>query len=464
MRRLLSEGSRIVLACVLAMIVWVIAVNEENPVTTDLYAKSLAVQIINQPKDSVIINQITEQVKVTIRAPRSSWESLTPDKFQAVLNLEGLEIGTHNVPLEVECFDKAVTIVEHTPSTLAVRLEPLVSREFKVQVVIHGKVAEGFVEGAPIITPPVITVSGAAIWVSQVARAEVDIWLRDNKDDETDTRLVQLKDETGEIVGFIDAEPTQVSVRVPVTQRRGYKEIPVSLGERVGRVAAGYHVSGISADPSSVLLFGPPAVIAGISYLVTEPIDISGADDDIVTQVALELPEGVSVIGHGPSIEATINIDPTESCITLEQKSIEFQGLGEGLGKIASPDSVDVILCGPVPRLEVLQRHIQDIHTVLDLTGLKEGTHSVVPTVLPLDEISVENILPDTVEVEIYRLPTPTPTPTLTATPMPTSTPTPTPTPAPTVTPTPTGTPTSTSTPTPTKTTTPTFRPTSTGG
>lgn len=445
MQKLLAKGSTLLLAFILALIVWVVAVNEEDPIRADMYPEPLTIRVVSRAENIEIVSDITERVKVTIRAPHSSWESLTQDKFQAEINLQGLDSGMHNVPIKVTCIDEAVEIVGWTPQSLGVKLEPYITRTLEVQVNIHGNVAEGFEEKPSIVTPPRVTVSGAASWVSQVSRAEVDIFLRSNKEDVEQNRPVLLRDEADNLMAFVDVTPPQVTVRLPVAQKRGFKEVSVILGERVGSVASGYNVSGISANPSSVLIFGPPDIIAGISYLVTEPIDISRADGDVVTQVALQLPESVSVIGRDPSVEATINVDPTQSCITVQQKSLEFQGLGEGLGATASPDLIDVILCGAVPRLEAVSRRIQEIHVFLDLTGLEVGTHSLSPAVLPLDKITVGNILPDVVEVEIYVLPTPTPTPTFTPTftPMPT----PTATPTSTTTPTPTGTPTRTPTP-----------------
>lgn len=464
MRRLLSEASMLLLAAVLAIFVWVVALNEEDPFLKDTYSEPLVVQVVNVPPGEIIVNDIditTELVQVSVRAPRSSWESLTREKFRAELDLRGLDSGTHNVPIEVTSIDDAVEVVEWKPNSLVVKLDKFITRTLEVQANLLGSVAEGFEEGKPVVTPPKVTVSGAERWVSQASRAEVDVFLRDNKEDVERVRPILLRDEAGKLVGFTDVTPFQVAVSVPIVQKRGYKEVVVIPGELLGRPTVGYHKSGVSVDPATVLILGPPLVIDGISYLETEAVDISGADDDVVTQVALNLPEGVSVVGREAFVEVMINIESTQSCITVQQKSLEFQGLGEGLGATASPDLVDVILCGPVPRLEAVSRRIQEIHVVLDLTELEVGIHSLTPVVLPLDEITVESILPGVVEVEVFVLPTPTPTPTFTPTLTPTATPTATPTTTPTATPTPMPTATPTSTATATPTATPTRRPTS---
>jgi len=455
LRKLLAEGSTLLLAFILALIVWIVAVNEEDPIRVDTYSESLGVQVVNMPENIEIVNDITERVQVVIRAPLSTWESLTRDKFQTLLDLQGLSTGTHNVPVDVECIDDDVEIIEWKPKSLAVKLEAHVTREFEVQVNLLGDVGEGFEEGKTVVMPPSVSVSGAESWVSQVSRAEVDVFLRNNKEDVEQSRPVLLRNEAGELVGFVDFTPPQVTVRVPISQKRGYKEVVVILGDLLGRPATGYHVRGFAIEPTTVLIFGAPSVIDEIPNLVTASVDISGVTDDVVKNVALDLPEGVSVIGREAFVEVTVNIDPTQSCLTLQQR-VEFQGLGEGLGRTAVPEFVDVILCGPLPRLETVRRRIQDLHVVLDLTELGVGTYSLAPVVLPLDEITVESILPSVVEVEVFELPTPTPTSTFTPTPTFTATPTFTPTPTPTTT--------LTRTPTSTRTRTPTPRATSSGG
>ena len=225
MKKLLAEGSTMLLALILALMVWVVAENEEDPIQTDLYPEPIPVRIINQPENSVIVNQqtdsatineISKKIEVTIRAPRSSWESLTPGKFQAVVDLKGLSNDRHNVSITVDSIDKAVEIIDWKPRSLAVRLEPFMSQEFEVQVTLHGNVAEGFEEGKPIVTPPRVTVSGAEMWVSEVARAEVDVYLRDNKEDKVNTQLIQLKDENDNTMRLVDVNPSQVTVRIPI--------------------------------------------------------------------------------------------------------------------------------------------------------------------------------------------------------------------------------------------------------
>jgi len=75
-----------------------------------------------------------------------------------------------------------------------------------------------------------------------------------------------------------------------------------------------------------------------------------------------------------------------------------------------SPQTVDIIISGPLPVLDSLA--ISDVHVQVDLTGLTPGTYQLIPKVsLVQQKVKVESILPGTVEVIITNVKTLTPTP-----------------------------------------------------
>ena len=49
LRRLLNNVSSITSALVLAIVVWVVAANEENPIVQDVFSEAIPIEIINQP-------------------------------------------------------------------------------------------------------------------------------------------------------------------------------------------------------------------------------------------------------------------------------------------------------------------------------------------------------------------------------------------------------------------------------
>jgi len=83
------------------------------------------------------------------------------------------------------------------------------------------------------------------------------------------------------------------------------------------------------------------------------------------------------------------------------------QGLAPALQIDAlSPETIDVILQGPLPRLKTLDS--QNVVATLDLSALGVGVHDVTPVLLLPEGVTQQTLLPETVQVTIGLAPTPT--------------------------------------------------------
>ncbi|MBC7250317.1 MAG: hypothetical protein H5T62_08525 [Anaerolineae bacterium] len=434
-RRLINNLGSGILALALATIVWIVAVNEENPISEDFFQEPIPIQVVNKADDLYLFGNIEgETVRVRIRAPRTSWDSLTAAKFEAKLDLTGLPPGRHDLPIEVTCADRAVRIIEVSPATMLVRLEPIISRQVPVEINVLGAPALGYSRRTQEVTPEQVKVSGPESMVQQVERASAEIYLR-GSEKETLEREVHLsaRDANGDPVGWVKLEPPTASVRIPIEQQHGFKEVAVRA-VITGQVRSGYWVSSVSVEPTTVTIIGSPAALKQIpGYVETTAIDVSGAEESISQRVPLALPNGVAVLGE-QAVTVKVNVTAIQGGLTV-QRELVIQGLEDGYQARPSPDTVDVILSGPLPKLEALRQG--DVVVILNLFGLEEGTHQVTPKVLAPEDIVVESVLPATIEVLIARGALPTFTPTPVVTPTPTATPTPA-QPTPTVVPTPT--------------------------
>jgi hypothetical protein len=224
----------------------------------------------------------------------------------------------------------------------------------------------------------------------------------------------------------------------------------------------------VSVDPSIVTLFGDPDVLKEITGFVdTLPLDISGATQDIVERMPLDLPEQVSPVDI-QGVKVTVLVAAQQGNATLLREPI-IRGLSTDLTALVSPREVAVTLTGPLPRIRSLTE--EDVFVYVDLVEKDVGQHRIQLTALVPEGLELVAILPESADVEVRRsLPTPaptftpSPTPTPTATSMPTSALTETVsitgTVGVTTTVTPTATTTATGSPTPVATGTPTVVPT----
>jgi YbbR domain-containing protein len=403
-----------VLSIILATMVWFVAVREGNPPIEDDYGQSIPLEVENLPPGTVIFGDVPDRMTLRLRAPQSSWEELSPAKFRAWIDLDGLAPGLHDVPVNLDVSDRSVVVVEARPSSVNVRLESLVEDQHAIQVEIVDTAPLGYIARTALVEPFTATVSGPATVVNQVAQVWGEAYLRSAK--ETVERSVDLaaRDADGAVLKGLTITPPKARVIVPVDQRFGYRDVSVSVVIS-GEVAPGYWISNIVVDPSTVTVVGGPVNLNDLPGFVE------------TSEVPLNLPPGLSVVQ--PETQGTDNVGGvlvTVEVSTIEggktvQRPVTFQGLRETRSATASPSEVDVILSGPLPELQSLTA--RDVTVIADLFGLDPGSHKVELSVVVPEGLRVESVLPDTVEVEIRVGQPQTPTRTL----IPTGTPTPIP-------------------------------------
>jgi YbbR domain-containing protein len=404
-RWLRSNAALILFALALAVFTWIVAAEEDDPTVTDTFPRPVPVQPVGLLEGLVMVGELDEEVAVTVRAPQSVWDRLDLDDFRATADLSGLDQGTHQVPIRVEV-DADPATVEYTPDRVTVELEVDGERVLPVDAVEEGSLAVGYTVVTAAISPDEATVSGPWSYVSRVEQLVAVIDLANaTANFERDVPLTAL-DADGQPVPYLTITPEVVYTSVEVEHSVNYKALAVAAPQRIGEVAPGYQITGVSVDPPAVTVFGSTEVIAALpSFIEVEPIDIDGAEEDVVAEAQLLVPQGVT-LSPGEAVEITISVDPIPGSKSIEVP-VELTGLGEGLSADLYPDKVEVFLSGPLPILDGLTE--SDIRVILDLTGLDRGTHSLEPAVETPEGTTVQSLLPATVRVEITRAATPTP-------------------------------------------------------
>lgn len=411
MRWIASNFRTLLLALILAVAVWISSVTAADP---DEVRSPIAVplEIVGQDPSLVITSEMPATIEVTLRAPRSVWEQLTTQEqpVRAILDLSNLSAGEHEKEIQIQVIVQPTQIVLSNPATVSLTLERLASVTLPVDLSLRGETAVGFQAGEATLDVEAVIISGPESIIQQAERARVIVNFAGARESIEQAIAVQILDAQNAILGGLTVNPESVIVQIPVSQQGGFRDVAVKVVVS-GQVAAGYRLENISVFPPVITVFAsePELVNALPGVVETLPLDLQDAKENISTRLALNLPEAITIVG-AQTVEVQVGISPIQTSVTLLNQFINVTGLPEGLTAIVAPQTVDVIISGPLPLLDALTP--QDVIVTVDVTDLGTGTYQLTPSVEVLVEnIVIESILPGTVEVILSVPSTPTPKP-----------------------------------------------------
>jgi YbbR domain-containing protein len=355
----------------------------------------------------VVVGDFDERVQITVRAPESILNSLKLDDFAVGVDLTNLDQGIHQVPVQVTLNKDPSRVIQVEPEYVTLEVEPEVVKTVPVRMQIVGEPALGYLMRAPIVVSRQVTVTGPSTYVTQVVEAVTEISVQDAETSIEGEFELQIQDSEGQPVPYVTWTPKVTNVRIPIEPSGYYRALAVKVVLE-GQIAPGYRITDISVEPPTVTVFGTPDVVAALpGFIETEPINVEGVQADVIERPALNGTSNVAVVPGQQPVEVLVSVEAIESSLTVEITP-ELQGLGPNLTATVSPETVEVILSGPLPVLETLEA--EDVRIVLDLFELPLGTHQLEPQVVVPEGMTAESILPATVQVEIFVAPRPTPT------------------------------------------------------
>jgi YbbR domain-containing protein len=292
------------------------------------------------------------------------------------------------------------------PTSVVVQLDERATRTVPVRVAVEGKPALGYIPRARVLDPREVTVKGPTSYVTRIVEAFATLSIQNAEEDVEETLSLRARDEQGDAVSRVELTPGTVDVLIPV-EPSGYHSSLAVKAVLTGEVSSGYRVTDISIDPPTVTVFGNPDDLAALEqgFIETKPVDVDGAQEDVIVRPGLNQPPKVTIV-PGEEVEVRVFVRAIQSSLTITSTP-QIQGLQPGYTATVSPDVVQVILSGPLPRLESLGP--DDVRVVLDLFEYPLGTHQIAPQVVTPETITPQSLIPETVQVRVARPPTPTP-------------------------------------------------------
>ena len=87
------------ISLVLAVVVWVVAVNEDNPLEERIVPRAIPVEVTGLQANVMVLGGLATEATVTLRAPRLTWPTLAINKLRVVADVTQWQAGSQVVTL-----------------------------------------------------------------------------------------------------------------------------------------------------------------------------------------------------------------------------------------------------------------------------------------------------------------------------------------------------------------------------
>lgn len=358
---------------ILAFGFWMIAVLQNDPIQQREFNRTVPVEFLVDRQMILTETDTTVNVIVTVRAPRSVWDSLRLDQIYVVADVRELRAGNHRVELEGG-LDETLhgDVVEIKPRFVDVHLEALASLRVPVRPVVASEPPSGYTYPTPTCDLVEVTAHGPANLLETVtATARLSLDQERNPVDLLAT--LSAVDARGRVITNIRLEPAEVECHIEIAQREGVSELSV-VPAIDGFPPEGYIYQGYEFEPKTVVVTGSQTAIRELNGVInTEPISLTNATSSFERTVSVTLPSGVRLQGGEQPITVRVDIGTVPGSRQFNEVPVLVEGLATSLSAEVLPNRVTVFVVGPQPLLQALAEG--DLRVAVNVGGLTTGTY-----------------------------------------------------------------------------------------
>ena len=124
-RRFFRTLSLFLTAFLMALVVWVVAINATDPLEKRIFPNPIPLELVGLDQNLVISDSIPQKVDLILTAPQSTWAALLNGNqpVRAMVDLTGLSAGQYDLGIKIQIDERAVRIDNIAPQSIHVLLE-----------------------------------------------------------------------------------------------------------------------------------------------------------------------------------------------------------------------------------------------------------------------------------------------------------------------------------------------------
>jgi YbbR domain-containing protein len=279
-----------ILALILAIILWVYVMNEQNPPVEVNMEIPLEVRNLSS---AVIPVDNPDYVRIRVRGPRTLIAGLGKQDIKTYIDLKGLTEGVNTAKVHTT-IPTGIEVVEVAPDKVTLQLESIVSRQVPVEVKLKGAPPADVIVDKITYSSHKVAVEGPKGLLGTAAKAVAYVDVAGKNTDFTLAVPLKLVDQNGkEVDEGLQMKPTSMYVSLFFTSSAITKTVDIKPNI-TGQLMNGVVLKQILTNPQKIEISGDRQIVDKIDAIYTEPINLSGIDKDVEVVGKLQIRDGVT--------------------------------------------------------------------------------------------------------------------------------------------------------------------------
>lgn len=401
-----SEITARITCIIIAIFLWSFVMDVENPIIEREY-KNVTVSLTNMSaleRQNLVVmepQEVTANIKVTGKKSEMEKSKFSANNIVAQVDLSGYSEGQVKVEVLARLTDQSsgITISNIEPKEILFTFDKLVTKKIPVTIRTTGVLPENYVLGDIVSKSQYVILSGPRTWVNEVSKVVAVVDLSNRTSTKSEKFATSIVDDEDNDVRGVNKEPNIVDISIPVYRT---VSLPIEL-QTINELPENFSITDINITPSTIMVKGNNNV-ANLLKLDTQTIDINSLMNKSALEVELILPQGVQLLNPDEKVTIIYNIEETitkeftypVSDLNILNLDNELEIEEDDLGSL-----IRVTLKGFKSVLEPLLN--EDLDISIDLADLKEGNHKVEIKLVEIQGITVEEIIPQPLDLTLIN-------------------------------------------------------------
>lgn len=286
-----------IICFLLAIVLWFVIINEQNPLSEGSYTVPITVENLNS---QYIISNVPKTVYVRLSGPRNTIINVGPSDIKAYIDLSDVQEGTVDVPIHVE-IPSGTELKKQSMTSTKITVDVYTVKEFKLTPHIVGNLDEKDFISELKIVPEKVVVSGARRLIQEVSQAVIEVPVNQRNSDFALMAPIHLYDSEGSPVEGLEMTPWQSNVKVTIGHDAMSKSVPLNVnitGQTANKT--------VTIQPTSIQIRGSADTLRSISSIDLPDINVENMKEEKSWKVIIPPVDGINM--YPDEIEAVLHI------------------------------------------------------------------------------------------------------------------------------------------------------------